>query len=220
MAYQAGNLDAPNIQTWRMTFDAQEWLLEAVQLALSSLLSSDNWEQNGDVTPDDAAELAQNIMWTFFPSVLMLGVVLPFAGASGAIPVGTLLCDGASYLRADYADLYALIGNTYGSADIAHFNVPDLRGRTVVSAGTGAGLSPRALAATFGEETHTLTIAELAGHDHSIPGTITGLAVQPGDLPTLDPGIIPGSTGSTGGDTAHNNMQPSIALNYVIVYVP
>ena len=56
-------------------------------------------------------------------STAPLGTVLSFAGQT--TPHGYLLCDGASYKVADYEDLYAVIGNTYGG-DSTNFNVPNL----------------------------------------------------------------------------------------------
>ena len=53
-----------------------------------------------------------------------IGVIQPFASDEN-IPNGYLLCDGASYAVADYKDLYAVIGNTYGG-DSTNFNVPNL----------------------------------------------------------------------------------------------
>lgn len=97
------------------------------------------------------------------------GGVIAYAGA--AAPTGWLLCDGSSLLRASYPALFTAIGVTYGSADGTHFSLPDLRGRTVVAAGTGSGLTARALAASGGEESHVLTTAEsgLQAHTHSTP---------------------------------------------------
>ena len=48
--------------------------------------------------------------------------------AAASAPTGWLLCDGASYLRTTYPDLFAAIGTAYGTADGTHFNVPDMRG--------------------------------------------------------------------------------------------
>ena len=53
------------------------------------------------------------------------GVVYPFAGPVANIPVGYLLCDGASLLRASYPALFSAIGIIYGAADGTHFNLPD-----------------------------------------------------------------------------------------------
>ena len=43
-------------------------------------------------------------------------------------PTGYLECDGSAVLRADYADLFAAIGTTWGAPSGTYFNVPDLRG--------------------------------------------------------------------------------------------
>lgn len=52
-----------------------------------------------------------------------IGVIQAFSGTTA--PHGYLLCNGASYKVADYPDLYAVIGNTYGG-DTENFNVPNL----------------------------------------------------------------------------------------------
>lgn len=52
-----------------------------------------------------------------------IGVIQAFSG--NTIPNGYLLCNGTSYKVADYPDLYAVIGNTYGG-DTENFNVPNL----------------------------------------------------------------------------------------------
>ena len=58
-----------------------------------------------------------------FFSTAPIGTVLSFAGQTA--PHGYLLCNGASYKVADYPDLYAVIGNTYGG-DTENFNIPNL----------------------------------------------------------------------------------------------
>ena len=99
------------------------------------------------------------------------GSLTPFAGSSA--PTGWLLCDGSSKLVADYPALYAVIGVTYGGVLGTSFNVPDLRGRSAVGAGTGSGLTPRTLAAVGGEENHLLSGAEsgTSAHLHPMPHT-------------------------------------------------
>lgn len=84
-------------------------------------------------------------------------------------PSGWLLCDGSGVNRVTYADLFAVTGTTYGSGNgSTTFNVPDFRGRSRVGAGTGSGLTPRALGATGGEELHVLVTGELAQHTHGV----------------------------------------------------
>ena len=58
------------------------------------------------------------------------GMIIPFAG-NGDIPVGFLLCNGASVLRETYPDLFDVIGTTYGAVDDTHFNLPDLSDRFI-----------------------------------------------------------------------------------------
>lgn len=72
-----------------------------------------------------------------FNNMMPVGVVLPYGGSSA--PTDWLLCDGASYLRADYPDLFDKIGTTFGSADGTHFNVPDMRGRVPVGYAASGG---------------------------------------------------------------------------------
>lgn len=68
---------------------------------------------------------------------LPTGCLAPFAGDTP--PKGYLLCDGASYLVADYPDLFAVIGNKYGAPpDGEHFIVPDARGRSLVGVNPAA----------------------------------------------------------------------------------
>lgn len=75
------------------------------------------WENDGDL-PNPPTTPIQTLI-----STAPLGTVLSFAGSKA--PNGYLLCDGKSYAVADYEDLYAVIGNTYGG-DSTNFNVPNL----------------------------------------------------------------------------------------------
>ena len=189
-----------------------------------------------------------------------VGVVVPFAGSSSNKPTsGWLLCDGSSISTSTYDKLFAVIGYGFGGSGVS-FSLPDLRGRTVLGAGTGAGLSVRALAQSFGTEEHALTPGETAirSHTHDMKnhthGGTTGyenqthihtLAIRTrnnysltgsgegfysgGSFSTVGP--VGGHTHnfSTGGPSdnttngtsevngsVHNNMQPSLVLNYLI----
>lgn len=142
-----------------------------------------------------------------------IGSVLPYLGSTA--PSNFLLCDGSSLLRAGtYANLFAAIGTTYGFVDGTHFNLPDLRGRSPIGAGTGPGLTTRASGASGGEESHQLTIAELPAHTHEIFSPASTALGGGGGSEALNPPTNPMS--STGSDTAHNNMQPFMVPNYII----
>ena len=137
---------------------------------------------------------------------LLAGIISPYAGSSA--PAGWLLCDGSAVSQSTYANLYAICGTTYGNPGGGNFNLPDLRGKIPV--GLSSDTEFNALAKTGGEKTHQLTTAELASHTHSLTSTDA-------NSPQVSPGYRFGqnygaaqSTGSTGGDTAHNNLQPYI----------
>lgn len=145
----------------------------------------------------------------------MIGLITPYITADP--PANVLPCDGSTYLRDEFPNLYEAI-DPFFIVDADHFFVPDLRARTVIGAGIASGLTTRAVGDQGGEESHQLSIAELAAHDHTIPLTTTTLAVEPGEVTVLTPiPIFTANTGSTGGDTPHNNMQPFYTLNYGII---
>jgi len=65
------------------------------------------------------------------------GTIAAFAGTTP--PIGYLLCDGRAVSRTDYADLFAVIGETYGAGDgSTTFNVPDLSDKFLQGAGINA----------------------------------------------------------------------------------
>lgn len=81
-------------------------------------------------------------------------------------PTGWLICNGQAVSRTTYADLFTLLGTTFGTGDgSTTFNVPDARGRFALaksSSGTGSTIG-----ATGGSLDHTHTIAHTHEHDHT-----------------------------------------------------
>jgi microcystin-dependent protein len=172
-------------------------------------------------------------------SVLMpTGSIMSFAGTSA--PTGYLLCDGAAISRTTYSDLFGILGLTYGVGDgSTTFNIPDLRGRVIagLDSDTGgfadrlttaseANLDGRTLGAnngnpgdtgrgTNGAQEHQLTTAEMPSHSHTIPIQSSAGGNTPRDGGT-GTSVQTRSTGTTGSDQAHNNVQPTIILNYII----
>jgi len=170
------------------------------------------------------------------------GVVLPYAGSSA--PNGWLFCFGQSLSTTTYAALFAVIGYTYGGSG-GSFTLPDLRGRAVAGkddmGGTSAnrltgltdGVNGDVLGGVGGLETNTLTTAQMPAHRHLVINSATSNSaltasnyvnqartaasdasnyalVGTSTEPTL------GLSSSTGGGEAHNNVQPTIILNYII----
>ena len=140
------------------------------------------------------------------------------AWSTNSAPTGYLLCDGTAVSRTTYSALFAVVGTTYGVGDgSTTFNLPDIRGRIPV--GRDAGQAEfDTLAETGGAKTHTLVTAEMPSHRHSLQYTTSAGAVQHiKNDPAATTGTLEASAmGTTGGDGAHNNLQPYIVINYVI----
>lgn len=138
---------------------------------------------------------------------------------------GWLLCNGASVSRTTYANLYAAIGTRYGIGDgSTTFNLPDIRGRSLIGAGQGDGLTNRDISLiNVGEESHVQTLSELVGHQHDI--LTFQSAATGGDggaiLNEPDPGVdLTVQTEVTGGEppSGMNVVHPClIAYAYVKV---
>jgi microcystin-dependent protein len=98
------------------------------------------------------------------------------------------------------------------------FNVPDSRGRTLIGAGQGSALTNRRLGATTGQESVSLSVAEMPTHSHTTGFNTNNNTTQTGGGVRLagsgtDVNI---GTSSAGGGGAHENMQPSLAVNYIV----
>lgn len=161
--------------------------------------------------------------FAYLPIDVPIGTVIPYIFPNA--PVGFLSLDGSTISRTGYADLFALansnslIGSVFGPGDgSTTFQLPDLRGRTPIGSGQGSGLTNRALGATGGTETHQLTTAEMPSHSHQqYFGWTSGSYALPYWDGNGSRAIYGGANGgATGGDGAHNNMQPFFAVHYII----
>lgn len=139
----------------------------------------------------------------------------------------------------------------YDAADTTHFKVPDLRGRAPAGAELATNAASRLTPSYFGLlakignpgglESHTLTTAQLAAHTHTAtqaahthtPATNgqggslqTGVDTLGGSSPVLGGGLTlnnatPAITvQNAGGGTGHNNVQPTLVINYLIRVLP
>lgn len=103
--------------------DDIQWL-EIVNGALYSLIQVRNFELHGDVTPEDTAQVFQDMFLDYLKGeACLLGSIQLYS--VNAFPDGILACDGATYLRTDYPHLYAVLPTLY-IIDADHFSVPDL----------------------------------------------------------------------------------------------
>lgn len=98
----------------------------------------------------------------------MVGQIIMFGGTTP--PDGWKLCNGAALSKTLYSDLYAVIGDTWGSSG-SYFNLPDLRGRAPIGAGQGSGLTSR----TLGTENIGVEDAIVPNHRHNVAKITDGI---------------------------------------------
>lgn len=148
--------------------------------------------------------------------------------------IGSATSGGTTRANADCQALFELlwsnVSNSYcpvsggrGASAAADWSanktiqLPLALGRALAVAGAGSGLTSYALGQTTGENTHTLTQAEMPSHSHSVGsgGGSKGVGTWCGPTCALPVGVGE-TTGAAGGSGAHNNMQPTSFLNVML----
>jgi microcystin-dependent protein len=166
---------------------------------------------------------------TFIPGEMRLwpGSVLPNPATYGT----WVWADGAVYVVSQHplaAGNIASAWRTFGGASdpgAANFRVPDMRGLVPAGmdqmpGGTRANRMTRAVAITLagktGEETHVITVAEMPSHTHNSngAGTAVGSTTAPAKANTTTSSDL--VTKATGGSGAHENVQPTVFVPYII----
>ena len=221
-----------NVVTGKLAINATAITSTADELNLldgdTSVGSSITIADTDGVVVNDGGTMKSVPASDFKEYIMPTGALMPYAGTSA--PTGFLLCYGQAISRSTYADLFSAISTTYGTGDgSSTFNLPDLRGRVIAGqddmGGSSAnrltdqtgGLNGDTLGDTGGSETHTLSTAQMPAHTHTVAAqqqvggdsTNRGGSGQLGAAATI-------TSSSTGGDGAHNNVQPTIILNYII----
>lgn len=153
----------------------------------------------------------------FLAEVRMMSFVFP--------PRGWALCNGQLLPINQNQGLFSLLGTTFGGDGRVNFGLPELRGRVPIHVGGGHTLGERG-----GEQAHTLSIAEVPTHTHSLnatrsngtnaPSNATVLAksvpqpvyAAPANLQAMTPSTI----GNVGGSQPHLNMQPFLTISFCI----
>ena len=145
----------------------------------------------------------------------MAGEIKMWAGDK--IPEGWLLCDGSEVSKTKYPNLYAAIGDLWGTPNSSsNFKLPNLAGKVPVGYDP-ADTDFNPVGHTGGEKKHKLTITEMPAHTHSrnyyssnwcANGSKSGY--HGNDAGTAK------TTGSRGGNGAHNNLQPYAVVKYII----
>ncbi|MBD8608535.1 phage tail protein [Aeromicrobium sp. CFBP 8757] len=140
----------------------------------------------------------------------------------GFVPKYWAECAGQLLPINQNAALFSLLGTFYGGNGSSNFALPDLRDRGPIHQG-----GPYYIGTVGGEETHTLTVAEMPAHRHGAAAGATASTADPtgatwgaGEGAAYGSGpnavMSPGAVGATGGGQAHQNMPPYLPVTYAI----
>jgi microcystin-dependent protein len=165
------------------------------------------------------------------PAQPFLGEI--FASGFNFAPQGYAFCDGTLLSIVQNTALFSLLGTTFGGDGRTTFGLPDLRSRVPLMFGQGNGLSPYNLGDNGGVENVTLNQAQMPMHSHQLnassangsstspSGGVSAKSSQADKVYGAANGAIMsgGAIGVAGGNQAHENRQPFLALNYYIALV-
>lgn len=160
--------------------------------------------------------------------------------AGNFAPRGWAFCNGQLLPISQNAALFSLIGTTYGGDGRSTTALPNLQGRAAMHPGRGPGLTSRRLGQRGGSEQVSLSEAQMPNHKHSVQaisrnqfiqgnsldpagnfvaGPQTGNAFVPTDPMPGTASFADAALTSAGGSQPHNNMQPFLAINFIIALV-
>jgi microcystin-dependent protein len=147
-------------------------------------------------------------------------------------PKGWAFCDGQLLPLSQNTALFSLLGTFYGGDGKSTFALPDMQGNVPMQPGQGQGLSQHFLGEESGSQFVTLLVSEMPFHTHTLQA-----AQDPGDQPAPNPNrsfaqstggalyaaasntltlMAPQALSPAGGSLPHNNMMPSLTLNFCI----
>lgn len=141
-------------------------------------------------------------------------------------PKGWALCNGQLLPINQNQGLFSLLGTTFGGDGRVNFALPDLRARVPIHTGSGHTLGERG-----GEEAHTVSIAEMPQHNHTVAATAAQASTSSpgtGVVPATSVGafaygppqnlvaMAANAVTNVGGSQAHLNLQPFLTLSFCI----
>jgi microcystin-dependent protein len=148
-------------------------------------------------------------------------------------PTGWASCDGQLLPISQNTALFSLLGTVYGGDGKSTFALPNLRDSVPIQQGQGQGLSEYGLGQQSGSVAITLINSEMPIHTHQGSASIDDAQFQAPapdrELASSNPGYVYQSNDSSqlttmnpqtlaiaGQSLPHNNVQPSLALNFII----
>jgi microcystin-dependent protein len=157
--------------------------------------------------------------------------------AGNFAPRGWAFCNGQLLPVSQNTALFSLIGTTYGGDGRTTTALPNLQGRAPMHPGRGPGLTAKRLGQRGGVETVTLSEAQMPNHTHTLHGStdesefdgstnpagnLTGVVESGAEVyaPANNLGTLAeAAVANTGGSQAHNNLQPFLAMSFIIALV-
>lgn len=154
-------------------------------------------------------------------------------------PRNWAFCSGQLLPIQQFTALFSILGTTYGGNGTTNFQLPDLRGRSPMHWGNGAGLSPTVPGEVLGSESVTLLTSNLPQHNHAItvmqvpagaaaertaaptPTSYLSSSQTPNEVYQTAPSntsapFSPRAIGVVGQNLPHENRQPYLVLNICI----
>jgi len=174
------------------------------------------------VTDDNMNEI-KNAVNTNTP----VGSISLFAGTTA--PSGWLICDGSAVSRTTYANLFSVIGTTYGAGDgSTTFNIPDIQGKVPVGINfsdtdfdtlgkTGGGkqiLIPMQWYSEFVDMRYNQNV-DIPNWENYRKEAVSNTKSL--DIPETSITAVMGTNEVSKQDT-NGNLQPYIVMNYIISY--
>lgn len=149
-------------------------------------------------------------------------------------PLGWAMCQGQLLPISQFTALFSLVGTFYGGNGTTNFALPDLQGRVPMKYGTDPTGNQYSIGEEAGTETITISSTQMPIHTHTFSGTSgNGNKAKPANGASLGTNtqgnfFYGANTGSTttinagtlttfaGGNQAHTNLQPFLAINWCI----
>ena len=148
-------------------------------------------------------------------------------------PRGWAQCNGQLLSISQNTALFSILGTYYGGNGQSTFGLPNFEGSVALGQGSGAGLQTYSLGESAGSQSVTVLMSEMPSHTHTMQG-LEGRGLTAHATPVAGDALITSSGGSAyapgspnvqmlpqsvtvaGGSQPHNNMMPSLVLNYCI----
>ena len=148
-------------------------------------------------------------------------------------PKGWAICAGQLMPISQNTALFSLLGTQYGGDGKSNFALPNLQGQVAIHTDQYSGAGQAPIGSMSGTQTVTLLTSEMPAHNHSVQVDVlpahTGATSPAGAVPgNTNPSLLYSNTTTpnvqmnvqmasiAGGSNPHNNMQPTLVLQYCI----